>query len=511
MSVTWRLEEAGLAALDRVAAALALIVRPGDLVALSGALGAGKTTFARALITHVSGDAGEEIPSPTFALMQGYETARMGISHFDFYRLGDVGEVDELGFADALTESLVLVEWPERIAARLPDDRLEVHLDEAGSDDARALTFKGHGAWQPRLARFRDMLAFLDRSGWADAAPRYLQGDASYRTYARLGKPDTTALLMDSPPMSDGPPVRDGKPYSAIAHLAEDVRPYIAIAGALKVAGLSVPDILALDMDQGFVLIEDLGDRVYASEAAAGTDMAELYGAATELLVALRSHAPAATLLLPDGGDYILPAYDTGALAIETELLVDWFWPAVKGEPAPDDARAEFCCLWQDQFEWLQRQPTGWVLRDYHSPNLLWLPERDGWSRVGVIDFQDAVVGPVAYDLVALLQDARTDVPEELEAHLFGQYCAACERSDPRFERSEFTAAYAILGAQRNTKILGIFARLAMRDAKRAYLAHMPRVSAYLERDLAHPALAPLRAWYDRHLPGDARRAPWHI
>ena len=141
------------------------------------------------------------------------------------------------------------------------------------------------------------------------------------------------------------------------------------------------------------------------------------------------------------------------------------------------------------------------MLRDYHSPNLLWLPEREGLARVGVIDFQDALKGHAAYDLVSLSQDARRDIPGDLEGRLYAHYCEARAQRDSAFEQDAFGAAYAALGAQRNSKILGIFARLAKRDGKHDYLAHIPRVSAYMERNLAHPALKSLRAWFDAHLP----------
>jgi len=185
----------------------------------------------------------------------------------------------------------------------------------------------------------------------------------------------------------------------------------------------------------------------------------------------------------------------------ETALLLDWFLPAMTGANVERAARGEFAALWEAQFEWLASRETGLVLRDYHSPNLLALMPGDPRGPLGVIDFQDAVIGHPAYDLVSLLQDARLTVPTHVEAQLFEHYCAQAEQ-DGKFDADGFARAYALLGAQRNTKIMGIFARLALRDGKTAYLVHLPRVRAYLERDLQHPALAPLRAWYARHMPG---------
>jgi hypothetical protein len=210
-------------------------------------------------------------------------------------------------------------------------------------------------------------------------------------------------------------------------------------------------------------------------------------------------------LPLRDGSAHPLPTYDRGALEIEVELLVDWYWPALRGEPAPAAVRREFLGAWQPVLERLERQPQSWVLRDFHSPNLIWLADRDGARRAGVLDFQDAQRGPAAYDLASLLQDARVDTLEALEKSLFAHYCAAAGAADPGFDEAEFAFAYSALGAQRNTKILGIFVRLARRDGKPQYLAHLPRIWGYLERNLRHVTLAPLAAWYGRHFPAAAR------
>ncbi len=498
-------DELDIEGLDRLASRLALVLQAGDCVALSGELGAGKTTLARALVQHIWGADAEEVISPTFALTETYATPRMDIAHFDCFRLQSPSELEEVGLEAALDEALVLIEWPEQIADRLPADRLEIKLSDGSTDTARAIELEGHGDWETRLQRFVAMTGFLEKAGWGQVQSSYLQGDASPRRYARLADGDRSALLMDAPRQPDGPPVRDGKPYSALVHLAEDARSVVAVADALQAAGLSAPDIYAYDLEHGFLLVEDLGDRVYGHEIAEGRDPAELYGAAVEVLLALRQSPPGAVLDLPDGGGVDLPIYDATAFAIEAELLLDWFWPALRSEAAPAIMRAEFLELWGAQITFLAAQRRGWVLRDFHSPNLLWLPDREGIARVGVIDFQDAMRGPHAYDLVSLLQDARRDVAAELEADLLETYCRKCEIADPSFERRRFQAAYAIAGAQRCTKILGIFARLAARDGKTGYLAHIPRVSAYLERNLAHDALKPLKDWYDQHLPQTER------
>ncbi|MFP4538793.1 MAG: tRNA (adenosine(37)-N6)-threonylcarbamoyltransferase complex ATPase subunit type 1 TsaE [Dichotomicrobium sp.] len=490
-----------LAAVDGLAQVLAPYLRKGDVMTLSGDLGAGKTTFARFLIGAIA-DEPVEVASPTFALVQVYETPRVEIHHFDLYRLSSPDELRELGFDEACEDGLVLVEWPDRLGADLPGDRLDVALSEGTEADKRDVTITGIGGWAPRLERFRQATDFLRQSGWSGASARFLAGDASVRSYVRLSLGDRRALLMDWERQPDGPPVHDGLPYSRIAHLAEDVGPFIAVGRALHDAGLPAPAILAQDTRHGFVLLEDFGDNVLGRLAADGANLAELYGPAVELLARLRGVSIPRDLPVEEGRVHRLPDYDKPALHAETALLLDWFMPAMTGADTEPAARRQFHALWEAQFDWLAGQETGLVLRDFHSPNLLVLDPGDPRGSVGVIDFQDAVIGHPAYDLVSLLQDARVTVPPDVETHLFAQYCTQAAQNTT-LDREAFTRAYALLGAQRNTKILGIFARLALRDGKDAYLAHMPRVRAYLERNLQHPALAPLRAWYAQHMPGD--------
>lgn len=500
----------------RLGEELAFVARRGDLFALSGELGAGKTTLARAVIHALTGDKNEEIPSPTFTLVQTYASPRMPVAHFDLYRLNAPEEMEELGLDLALKTGIALVEWPERAGQLLPDSRLDVRLDDDGSGASRRVTLTGHGEWTQRLDRFMAMRKLIGGggsngtgNGGGDRELRYLQGDASVRRYGRLlrhGAAD--AILMDWPRQPDGPPIRNGLPYSRLAHLAEDVRPFVAVAEALRTAGLTVPRIQAQDLDNGFLLLDDLGDRVFGREMTSGSaDQATLWTAAVEALVELsQAPAPSALPVAGDGVHHVSP-YDTEAMAIETELIVDWYWPALRGAPVDTQERAEFTRLWGEVFAELAKMPAAWVLRDYHSPNLLWLPEREGIARVGVIDFQDAMRGPAAYDLVSLLQDARVDVAPELETRLFNHYCDGVSARGS-FDRDAFAFAYAALGAQRNTKIVGIFARLAKRDGKPQYLQHVPRLWGYLDRDLAHPRLAGLKRWYDNHFPADARAIP---
>ena len=326
-----------------------------------------------------------------------------------------------------------------------------------------------------------------------------MQGDASTRIFERLTQNGRTVVLMNAPRRPDGPPVRDGKPYSAIAHLAEDVVPYVALAAGLRDLGLSAPEILHTDLDRGLIVMEDFGDeRVIGGDPPAPIE--ECYAAAVDLLAALHGRDVPEQLPVTPQLDYRLPPYDTGAYLIEAELLLDWYLVRAEAE-ATDAERAAFVNLWREALIPAMDAPRTWVLRDYHSPNLLWLPERDESARVGILDFQDALIGPAAYDVASLLQDARVDVPEAMEMALLGRYVRARLSRDEDFDAGAFTLVYATLAAQRATKILGIFARLDRRDGKSQYLRHMPRLWNYLQRSLAHPALTALQAWYAANVP----------
>ncbi|BBK45031.1 aminoglycoside phosphotransferase [Allostella vacuolata] len=321
--------------------------------------------------------------------------------------------------------------------------------------------------------------AFLARAGWAAAERRPLAGDASFRHYLRLARGGESAVLMDAPPPM------------------EDVRPFLHVAGLLARLGLSVPRILAHDVEHGLVLEEDLGDGTYACLLDAGQDAERLYAAAVDVLVALQARVTAADRAS-------VPAYDTPRMLDEATVVPDWFLPAWTGRPTAPAERADYLARWAAVLDAAPLGPPTLVLRDHHVGNLMWLPDRPGLARCGLLDFQDAVAGPAAYDLVSLLEDARRDVPADLGALMYERYLARAGIAD----RDGFAHAYAVLGAQRNLRIAGVFTRLDRRDGKPHYLPHMARVWGLVERDVRHPALAPIAEWLDRHVPPAWRTAP---
>ena len=480
---------------------VAALLMPGDLITLSGDLGAGKTTFARALIRHLAGDEGIEVPSPTFTLMQSYQLPAGTVVHADLYRLSSPAELAELGLEDFGPDTIELVEWPDRAGGLLPPDRLDIAftLSPEQGPSFRNARITGHGSFAPRAQRIAAVRRFLAEAGFADADRTHMQGDASTRAYERLTHHGQNFVLMNAPRRPDGPPVRDGKPYSAIAHLAEDVTPFMAMDKALRARDLSAPAVIAADRDAGLLVLEDLGHAVLVA-GDPPSPIEERYQAAVDLLAELHHEPLPAALPVVPGVTYTVPRYDLGAFLIEAELLIDWYLPRFNA-PISDAERQTFLALWDDALQPALNAPPTWVLRDYHSPNLLWLPEREGIKRVGLLDFQDAQMGPAAYDVASLLQDARVDVPEAMEIALLSRYARTRHQADPNFDATGFALVYATLAAQRASKVLGIFARLDRRDGKPQYLRHMPRVWAYLQRALAHPALAPMKAWYRAHVP----------
>lgn len=315
---------------------------------------------------------------------------------------------------------------------------------------------------------------FLAAHGWGGAEILPLAGDASFRRYFRVVKGCETAVLMDAPPEH------------------EDIGPFLAVAGHLLDRGFSPPRPLAIDRDKGLLLLEDFGDdRVGPLLRREPEREREVYETAVDILARIAGQPAPADL----------PPYDEEAMEREVLLFPEFYAPALS---LPVDEGA-YLPAWREAWAEVLRlagaQPV-LVLRDYHADNLMVLPDRDD---LGLLDFQDALAGHPAYDLVSLLQDARRDVSPELEAAMIERYVEAANVAD----RALFRAHYEILGAQRNTKILGIFTRLWKRDGKPHYLPLQPRVWSCLERNLAHQALAPVRAWFDANVPAAKRAAAW--
>ncbi|HLX15869.1 MAG TPA: tRNA (adenosine(37)-N6)-threonylcarbamoyltransferase complex ATPase subunit type 1 TsaE [Bradyrhizobium sp.] len=499
---TFSLALANETATANLMADLALLIGPGDVITLSGDLGAGKTAAARALIRYLADDDSIEVPSPTFTLAQSYDLPAFPLIHADLYRINDASELEEIGLSPLPEGVVALIEWPERAPAALPPDRIDIALNHrpALGSTARAAEITGYGTAAAQVSRLEALRQFLAGAGFADAKRLRMAGDASIRSYARLSRDDGAVILMNSPRRPDGPAIYDGKSYSAAVHLAEDVKPFVAIANGLRERGFSAPAVHHADLEAGFLITEDFGTESFV-EGDPPRPIAERYETAVDVLADLHWKKLPEVLPLAPHITYAIPTFDIDAMLVEIGLMLEWYLPERGIEPS-NNLSAKFVMHWRDLLAKAITVPKTWMLRDFHSPNLIWLGERSGISKVGIIDFQDAVLGPAAYDLVSLLQDARVDVAEQLELALLTRYIKARHAADNAFDPAGFAETYAIMSAQRNTRLLGTFARLNRRDGKPQYLRHQPRIWTYLTRSLAHPALGSIREWYSANVPG---------
>jgi len=332
------------------------------------------------------------------------------------------------------------------------------------------------------MSRERRIAAFLARHGYGTAYAEPLAQDASFRRYLRLTGGPRPAVLMDAPP-------------------PEDLRPFVRIAGHLAGIGLSVPEIIATDEAAGLLLEEDLGDDLYPlhlarlRERCITVEASTLFAAAVDVLVAIQRVSPPTDL----------PVWDAAAMASTAQgTLFDWWWPAMFGAAAPDRARKDFADALAAMLGPVAAGPASFVHRDFFAGNLIWLPDRPGVRRVGVLDFQSAAIGHPAYDLASLLQDARRDIPAAIAAGAIAHYLAARPELDP----VAFRAAYAACAAQRHLRVAAQWVRLARRDGRPGYLAHGPRTWRLLEQAVREPAAAPLAAALDRWIAPDRRANP---
>jgi aminoglycoside/choline kinase family phosphotransferase len=353
-------------------------------------------------------------------------------------------------------------------------------------------------------------VAFLQATGFGLAVRRPMGGDASTRLYERLRLPSGESFIfMDQPPALESavcppgatPAERLALGYNAASRLAAgSVAAFVTIAEYLRAQGFSAPAIPAYDVAEGLAVLEDLGDGLFATLIAEGQAERPLYEAATDVQIALHAATPPDVLTAGEAA-WPLLTYDSLALKVGTDTFLEW-WPKFAGLPEfGAEAVAEWDALWAPVWVRGEAGATVFTHRDYHAQNLLWLPERNGAARVGLLDFQDALRGHPAWDLTHLLQDARRDVARDLEAAMLDRYLAA----RPKLDAAAFLADYRALAASNAARILGrVFARQALLG-RAQYKAFMPRTWRYLERNLTDPALADLQRWFDRHVPAEAR------
>ncbi len=357
------------------------------------------------------------------------------------------------------------------------------------------------------FSREEKITQFLRANGWGDAVRDPMPGDASSRRYVRLEQGGKIAILMDAPISDDNRACPIGASnerrrelgYPAMARLAgSNPAAFVCIASALKRRGFAAPDIFATNLEDGLLLLEDLGDDLYAPVLDKTPALEkELYKKAVSCLAAIY-RSSFSNNLTAHGASWHVASYDNMALQTEADLFLHWYIPNFDKTP---DAKAQkqWAKIWSAALKNLNAHASGLALRDFHAENIFALG-----GKVGLIDFQDALFAHPSYDLVSLIEDARRDVDPNMAAPLITQFCQEAGIT----EGPDFHAAYAVQAAQRNAKILGIFVRLAQRDNKPHYLDFIPRVAAHFRRDLSHPALADLRSWMKNHAPSVLKEAP---
>lgn len=331
--------------------------------------------------------------------------------------------------------------------------------------------------------RDRQINDFLAQAGWQNAQRQALQGDASSRRYIRLNRDGEPAMLMDAPPPR------------------EKVGAFHDVGALLSEMAFSTPEFLAVDLERGFILLEDFGDRTFTNELADGRDEAALYRLAVDTLIALHKRWDPQTA---SGSDIVIPPYSDSVLLEEVGRFSEWYLPEIVGADKAKALESEFLALWQAALPGARAVPDSLVLRDYHVDNLMVLPKREEIAACGLLDFQDAVIGPLTYDLMSLICDVRRDVTPAVAQEAVTRYRAAF----PELPEEAFTESFAVMSAQRNVKILGNFTRLLIRDGKPTYLKYIPRTWRLIEEALEHRALQDLRAWFDETVPAERRIVP---
>jgi len=480
---------------EAIASDLAHVARAGDIFTLTGDLGSGKTHFCRAFIRHLTGVDDLEVPSPTFLISIEHKTeGKPPVNHMDLYRISDASELDELGLDEIIETGIMMIEWPAKAIPLLPPDRLDIEI-EIVDQSTRNLTVTTSDELVQRFGRSLQIGEFLRHHTPLAYTRKPFAADASARNYELIEIGGKSFILMDAPHAPDGPPVKNGLPYSRIAHLAEEVRNFVIIARLLRTRGFYAPEIYAEDFENGLVLLEYLGSELII--ASDRKPIAARYIESGHLLSKLHARNWEHTGQNAGNDSDQIPAYDQSAMLIEVELLTDWYLKDGHYTATQNDVE-EFIKIWTRYSALAQDFRQSIVLRDFHSPNILWQDHETGSARIGLIDFQDALIGPAVYDLVSLAQDARVIVSPELERQIIADYLCQLEADGLNIDRDQFELEYAVMGAQRASKLLGIFVRLHLRDNKSAYLKLIPAIRAYLKKNLQHPVLSDYRNWCER-------------
>ncbi|MDB4225408.1 MAG: tRNA (adenosine(37)-N6)-threonylcarbamoyltransferase complex ATPase subunit type 1 TsaE [Alphaproteobacteria bacterium] len=471
---------------EALAKEVSLILQKGDFISLIGELGSGKTTLTKYIVNSVC-EHNQEVTSPTFNLSQTYPTQRCPITHYDLYRIEDYADLEEIGFNEALEEGVVIIEWAEKFSDELPKDRLQIKIEDNGRNK-RIIHITGYGSWEKRLKRNIHLNSFIAQCNLEVVDRNWMKGDASERSYQRIITNNNSYVVMNH---------NQRKNKQNPTKLAEGLEAFILINYHLENLGVKVPKIIKIDRKNSFLLLEDLGNIQYSQIDLSGNDTFDYYLPAVESLVLIQNFYPKKSLE-HDGMKHILNSYDNNIYLEEVKLLTNWYWPYKKSTLCKANAYNEYISIWLALISKIS-QSSSLTLRDFHSPNLLWVDNEKGLRRCGIIDFQDALIGHPLYDVISLTQDARIDINKELETQILNYYIELKYSESPKDLRADIMQDYYIIATQRCFKILGVFARLAMSNNSPEYLLHMPRIIGYIERNFENEILRDLKEWFERN------------
>ncbi len=481
---------------ENLATKIAKYIVAGDIIRLTGDLGVGKSVFARSIIKAL-GHKGKHIPSPTFTLIQAYDDTRLPVAHIDLYRIESQDEVEEIGVECWLDNGLIIVEWPEKALNWFPEQKpdlldfhimemdnsgtLTVHIEQ-GEGEERKITISGGDSWNRRLSLIEGAYTrpvtnegrqeFVAKCGFRNHVISPVSADASFRSYWRINTPDGCRVIMDSPP-----PI-------------ENVEPVIKMTRYFEKIGVHVPHIYEKDEENGYLLLEDFGNTTVRDGILNHNKPLEpWYYKSVDVLAHL------ATQPLPD-----IRQYTKKALWSEVSRFIDWYLPCARSHATHTADRRAFKEMWEPLFDKILDVPQTTVLWDYHADNLMMLCDgepREGLEDIGVIDFQDARIGPVSYDMSMLLQDVRFEIPKALEQKLLQYFI----NSQDCLDEEKFLQSYRLINLQRTLKIIGGFTRLHFRDGKDNYLQYLPRCWQIVDEALEDPLCREIKTFMQGIVP----------
>ncbi len=474
-----------LSDLESFVISLSSVLGKGDVITLNGQIGAGKTTFAKFLISNLTQTPIEEISSPTFNLYQTYEGETLDVLHYDFYRIDSELELAEIDLDESYTDKICIIEWANKYPNILPKDRIEISIE--CKDQERYYKINPLGKCREAIDSLNKVEDFLDEHDIKFKEIKKLPGDASKRGYFRVSNSNKNLIVMDVTQENDA----NGKTL-----MTGGIDDFITICEYLDSINVRVPKLIARNKINTLLLEEDLGECSYTGMVAK-LDFRELYEPAIETLIHISNIKHPKNISTGPNPHYMRD-FDLNIYLKEAGTFIDYYWPFVNGTFCGEDERQEFIEILSNLYSNLSDDKT-LMLRDFHSPNLLFLQNEKGLKKCAIIDFQDALLGHPLYDLVSLSNDARLTIDEGHEQYLIDLYKSSFCFNDFEFDKLSFMEQYQILGVQRSIKILGIFARLAIIDSNHNYIVHMPRVITYIKRILESGNLPELKYWLNKN------------